>query len=233
MFFSWLLGTVAGVLFPWLLATGSVAGAVGLAAFRAGAAAMGGPATLTDPDLEEIQRFEPSILSCRGELLDVAAEARRAMEALRSRADRSRVRMEVAVTPGLEAWMDPRAFRKLLVEMLAQAIDAAPCGRVLVTAAPHGGRVQIGVTHDGFARSRESLEGTLRPVSQIAALSGGTFEVVGRAGQAATVLVRLPEPVAHPATSGQAQPTGGSDRAQPSVSHSRAAQRTPETMVSP
>ena len=34
--------------------------------------------------------------------------------------------------------------------------------------------MQIGVTHDGFARSRESVEGTLRPVSQIAALNGGT-----------------------------------------------------------
>ena len=75
MFFSWLLGTVAGTLFPWLLATGSVAGAAGFAAFRAGVAAMPGPAMPSHPELEEIQRFEPSLLSCRGELLDVAAEA--------------------------------------------------------------------------------------------------------------------------------------------------------------
>jgi hypothetical protein len=99
--------------------------------------------------------------------------------------------------------MDRRAFRKLLVEMLAQAIGAAPCGRVLLTAGPRGGRVQIGVSHDGPVVAREAVETALRASAEIAALNGGTMDVTVRAGQGVTVLARLPQLADPPATVAQ------------------------------
>ena len=38
-----------------------------------------------------------------------------------------------------------------MIETILNAIAAALGGRVLLTGSPHGGRVQIGVSHDGPA----------------------------------------------------------------------------------
>ena len=230
--FDWFGAVTEGGSFPWLLAAGTVAGLLGTAAFRRSSAPPVAQTAAPNPELDETRRFEPSILACRGEQLSVASEARWAMAALAAEAQRRGVRLEVAVAPGLRAWMDPRAFRKLLVEMIAHAIDAAPYGRVLLAAGAHGGRVQIGVTHDGPAGTRKSVEGTLRPVSDIAAMTGGTFEVIARAGHGATVLVRLPEPTT--ATVRAPQPAAAApERAQRPASPERVAQMIPEAMITP
>ena len=147
------------------------------------------------------------MLSFRGERLDVATEAHWAMTVLAGRAARQGVGLELAVSPGLAVWMDPRAFRKLLVETVAQAIARRPGPGPADRGARMAEEVQIGVSHDGVAAPREALETALRPSTEIAAMNGGTLEVKVRAGQGATVLVRMPEPTAHPAQASNATAT--------------------------
>jgi hypothetical protein len=204
-------------LFSVIVAGATALSALGFAALRNRAGTLAKQDAPDGPELEEILHYEPGLLSFRGERLDVATEARWAMSALAGRAARLGSRLELAVSPGLAVWMDPRAFRKLLAEIVAQAIGAAPCGRVLLTAAPHGGRVQIGVSHDSPAASREALETALRPAAEIAALNGGTLEVTVRAGQGGTVRVRLPEPAANPAPATDAAAAARADQGRPSA----------------
>jgi hypothetical protein len=150
-------------------------------------------------DLDRITRFELGSLTLRGERLDVAGEVRWVLAALRPRAAFGLVRLEVAVQPGLALWLDPRACRKLLIDVVGQAIEAAPTGRVLVTAFTHGGRVQIGVSNDCAVLPREAAETALRSVREIVAFHGGSLEVDSRAGQGITTVIRLP-PCTQPAS---------------------------------
>jgi hypothetical protein len=215
-----------GSLLTFLLACGATFSVLGFAALRNRGTVLAQQDTPDSPELDEILRFEPGVLSFRGERLDVATEAQWTMTALAGRAARQGVGLELAVSPGLAVWMDRRACRKLLVQIVGQAIADAPGGRVLLTGCPHGGRVQIGVTHDGQPAAREALETALRPSTEIAALNGGTLEVKVRAGQGATVLVRMPEPAANPAQASDPTATAAAATA-------RQAQRTPQAIVDP
>jgi hypothetical protein len=223
---AWLdsLGVLGGEsLLSFLLVSAVAFSALSFVALRKRGAVIGREAAPDSPELQDILRFEPSMLNSRGERLDVAAEANWALAALAGRAARKGVRLELAISPGLALWMDPRAFRKLLVEIAARAIGDAACGRVLLTGCRHGGRVQIGISHDGPPAGREELETALRPSTEIAALNGGTLEVSLRTGQGATVLVRMPEPAPAPAPA--SEPAAASCQIR--------IQKAPEAMANP
>ncbi|MBV9655094.1 MAG: HAMP domain-containing histidine kinase [Acetobacteraceae bacterium] len=161
------------------------------------AAVVPGPVTAPMPDvhpadLDRITRFELGGTPIRGEKLDVASEIRWTLSALKPRAAFGLVRLEVAVQPGLALWLDQTACRKMLLDVVGQVMEAAPTGRVLVTAFLHGGRVQIGASNDSAVLSREAAASALRPVDAIVAFHGGSLEVDSRAGQGMTATIRLP-----------------------------------------
>ena len=149
-------------------------------------------------EIEQIARYEWSALTLRGERLDVAGEVRWVLSAVLPQAVERSVRLEAAIRPDFAIWLDPRAFRKVLSDIVVQAVAAAPGGKILVTGGDHGGRAQIAVTHDGTASARATAELALRGATEIVAFHGGTLEVDGRAGRGMTTIIRLPAFVAAP-----------------------------------
>ena len=128
--------------------------------------------------------------------LDVEAEALGALRQVDALAARNRVQLQIAVQPFLAVHADPGGFRWALIEVLENAIDHAPCGKVMLGATRHGGRVQIAVLDDGQTPDRLVQEAALRPVERIVALHGGTVQIEVRPGQGTLVILRLPEPSA-------------------------------------
>jgi signal transduction histidine kinase len=132
-------------------------------------------------------------------LLDIETEARGVLRLLDGLAARQRVRLEIAIQPNLEVRADPRGFRQVLTDLVANAIGHAPGGKVLLGGKRHGGRIQIAVLDDGNGPDRALQESTLRPTQRIVALQGGTLEIHSHAGRGTMVLLRLPEPPPAPA----------------------------------
>jgi signal transduction histidine kinase len=130
-----------------------------------------------------------------GGVLDVAAEVRDVLAQMAAEAARHLVRLEFAVQPELSVHADRLALRAVLSELVGNAVQHAPGGRVLVSAIRLGGRVQIAVIDDGAGPEAAVQEAALREVVQVVALQGGTIDVEVHAGEGTTVLVRLPEPV--------------------------------------
>ena len=213
------------------LLSAAASSVLGFAALRNGSKALVRGSIADSPELEQISRFEPGMLAFRGERLDVRAEAHWTLSELAPRAAYAGVQLRQAIAPGLAVWMDRRAFRKLLVGLLEQAIGEAPCGQVLLTAGSHGGRVQIAVSHDAPASTRQALETALRPAMEIAALNGGTVEVIVRAEDGATVVVRLPGVAGSSPAS--ARSGTGTQAHSPILTPLRALQRTPEPTANP
>lgn len=165
---------------------------------RSGTAPAAPAMSIHPADLEANARFELSALMLRGERLDAASQVRWVLAAVRPQAEARHVRLEAAVRPGLAVWLDPRAFRKLMVDIVGQAVAAAPGGKVLVTGGEHGGRAQLAVVHDGPAPERGTVELALRSATEIVAFHGGSLEVDVRPGQGVTAIVRLPAFVGAP-----------------------------------
>jgi signal transduction histidine kinase len=139
-----------------------------------------------------------------GGVLDVAAEVRDVLAQLAAEAARHLVRLEFAVQPELSVHADRLALRAVLSELVGNAVEHAPGGRVLVSAVRLGGRVQIAVIDDGAGPEAALQEAALREVAQVVALQGGTIDVEVHPGEGTTVLVRLPEPADTGRASGEA-----------------------------
>ena len=73
------------------------------------------------------------------------------------------------------------------------AAGQAPDGRVLITAARRGGRVQISVTDGGAGADRVGVSATLRDTESLIAMQGGTFEIVARPAEGTTLVARWPD----------------------------------------
>ncbi|HVC60437.1 MAG TPA: ATP-binding protein [Acetobacteraceae bacterium] len=149
-------------------------------------------------------------------MLDVAAEMRDVLGRIGPEAARGLVRLEMAVQPDLAVRTDPLALRALLSDLVGNAIRHAPAGRVLLSAARLGGRVEIAVIDDGAGTEVAMREAALREAGQLVALQGGTLHIEAHEGQGTTVLVRLPEPMGTVRAAGEApqrQP------AQPAAAH--------------
>jgi hypothetical protein len=124
--------------------------------------------------------------------LDVEHEVSAVLAELQVAARQHQVELEVAVQPRLAVWADPCALRQMLAGMLASAIERAAGDGVLLTAAWHGGRVQVCVIDDGPAADPATLAGALRQVEQCAALQGGTLEIECGKLRGTRVVLRMP-----------------------------------------
>ena len=100
--------------------------------------------------------------------------------------------LELAVQPGLAVRTDARAFREIVGDLLAHAIEHSPCGRVLLGALHTGGRVEITVSDDAAHADRALRASELRPAERLAALQGATLEIDARPGQGTIAVLRLP-----------------------------------------
>jgi hypothetical protein len=126
--------------------------------------------------------------------VDAATEIRDVLTMVDGEAACHGVRLEMAVAPDLWLRTNPVSLRALLVELVRHAIRHTPNGKVLVSAAPLGGRVQIAVMDDGIAEPEAVRQAALREVAQVAALQGGTLEIACMHDQGCVVTVRLPAP---------------------------------------
>ena len=145
-----------------------------------------------------VREEAPHSASFGSRLLDIEREALGAIRQVESFATRRRVRLEIAIQPGLTVQADPRGFHRTLVCLLENAIGHAPGGKVLVGGMRHGGRIQIAVLDDGQGPNRLEQAADLRSVEGIVALQGGTLQIESRPGQGTLVVLRLPEPISAP-----------------------------------
>lgn len=183
-----------------------------------------------DPAAPRVPRFELSRTPFASGELDVTAELDAVMVQLGPEAARRYVQLEMAVQPELAVRADPRALREVMGDLVANAIRHCPCGRVLVGAERHGGRVQISVTDDGVGPTSEVQEGVLRTAAELVALQGGTFDVQSRPGAGTTVTVRLPEMVRADRADGV---TPGGDIAAKAQADAPAQKATAERVTNP
>ena len=173
-----------------LILSGIVVCAAVFAGARRGVDAMPVPAAMPPSEPRSALALSPFAAA----LLPVDAAVQDVLGAHAAAARSRRVRLEFAVQPDLAVRADPRVLRELLGDLVSQAIRRAPCGRVLVGAMRHGGRVQISVSDDGAAVAAELHAAALRDTRQLAALQGGTLDIEAYPGQGSTVVLRLPEP---------------------------------------
>jgi len=139
-------------------------------------------------------------LRLEAERLDAERELVSAVQDIVGLAAERLVRLEAAIQPDLTIWADKAALRRMLAAPLRAAVARSPGGRVLLGAGRHGGRVQVSVLDDGPPTDRAVQEAELREAARLAALHGGTLEVNVRANAGTTVVIRLPEPAAAPAS---------------------------------
>ncbi len=126
--------------------------------------------------------------------LDLAPELGRALRRAAPTAGRLRVVLASAVQSGLALPTDRRALRAALDGVLEQAMDAAPGGKVLLTARREGWVIEVAVLDDGAGVDPEARRGALRPAESALALQGGSLEIAAVAGEGTTVRLRLPAP---------------------------------------
>ncbi len=131
------------------------------------------------------------------------------MDALRDldrAAARQLTHLSIAAAHDLMVRADPLALHEVLVDIVGAAIGRAPCGSVLVSARLHGGRIEIGVTDDGEAKSADLLSAVSATSQEILALHGATLEARTAAYGGTQVLLRLlAPPVRARAEAGAAQ----------------------------
>ncbi len=77
---------------------------------------------------------------------------------------------------------------------MLSAINAAPGGEVLVTAATLGSQLHIRITDDSPETDQPGREIALRQTGALIALQGGSIVVEVRTGRGTTVTIRLPVP---------------------------------------
>jgi len=138
-----------------------------------------------------------SPLACAGfaaETLDIEPVVRVVADALSQLARTHTVHIELAVTPGLQAHIDPNALRLALRAAIFTAIRATPGGQVLVTGATVGGQSHIRVTDDGKDANQLTRESLARDAEELIALQGGSIAVDVTTGRGTTVTLRLPPP---------------------------------------
>jgi signal transduction histidine kinase len=105
------------------------------------------------------------------------------------------VRIELVVAVPITGPVDPRTWRSALREIMLTAINAAPGGQVLVTAATYNRRLRICVTDDGPGTDQYDRETSVRGIEALVALPGGSIAVEARPGLGTSVTIRLPIPL--------------------------------------
>jgi hypothetical protein len=124
--------------------------------------------------------------------LEVTAEVRVVLERLAPLAKRQLVTLTTGIQRGLTARADAAAFRRIVSDLVENALRRAPCGTVLVTAGRFGGRVQVSIGDDGKAGTLPIPEATLSGIARLVGLQGGTLDFEARPGDGTIATIRLP-----------------------------------------
>jgi hypothetical protein len=122
---------------------------------------------------------------------DAGAALRLALKRLAPVMVKNSVQADVAASFGLMVRMRGAALADLLEEMLAAAIHAAPASRILLTAAPHGGRVSICITDDVPNADLDVRRAGVRGLMERVAMRGGALDVDVRPSEGTTMTLRL------------------------------------------
>jgi len=122
---------------------------------------------------------------------DVGVAMRLALKRLEPVMANQSVQADVAAPPGLPVRMRGAALAELLEEMLAAAIHGAPASRLLLTAATHGNRIDVGITDDMPGADPAVRLGSVRGLIERAARRGGALEVNVRPAEGTTMTLRL------------------------------------------
>ncbi|MDE2514859.1 MAG: hypothetical protein KGL12_02420 [Rhodospirillales bacterium] len=129
--------------------------------------------------------------------IDVSAFAHALLESCAATARSRGIGLRLAVAPGLRVRCDLDALHDALHDMIAAAMDHAGTTAILLSAHPHGGRVEIAITDDGTGPDAEVQVSLLRQAEQALALHGATIEVDAEP-QGSMVRLRLPAPPVDP-----------------------------------
>jgi two-component system, OmpR family, phosphate regulon sensor histidine kinase PhoR len=168
-------------------------------------------------DLLDLSRIESRELRLRPERFELEAYASPLLAMFRDRADKKNVRLELDVTPGLQAELDRRALEQVLTNLVDNAVKYCEGSRVVVRgreAEPPASGIVLRVEDDGqgipekhlprlferfyrvdAGRSRE-MGGTglgLAIVKHLVEAMGGTIGVESAVGKGTTFQMNLPD----------------------------------------
>ncbi|WP_428490317.1 hypothetical protein [Rhodopila sp.] len=147
----------------------------------------GRPRPLIDPVWDDVEAniYAPEARA------DVGVAMRVALKRLSPIMTNQFVQADVAALPGLRVRMRGAPLTDLLEEMLAAAIHAAPASRLLLTAAAHGSRIDVGIADDMPGADPTVRLERVRGLTARVARRGGTLEVNVRPAEGTTLTLRL------------------------------------------
>jgi len=127
--------------------------------------------------------------------LEVAVRAAIASVAAMARLRQVRIELAMGTTATRTIPVSPGVLRTALHDIMLTAIDAAPGGRMLVTAGTCGDQVHIRITDDGRTPDRQGRETSTWQTGVAIAAQGGSVAVEARPGEGTTVTIELPTKV--------------------------------------
>jgi hypothetical protein len=101
------------------------------------------------------------------------------------------VKVDVAAPSGLLGRMRGAVLADLLEELLTAAIHGAPGGRLLLTAAPHGDHIHVGITDDVPGVDPAVRAARVRGLMERVALRGGSLDIDVRPADGTTMTLRF------------------------------------------
>jgi hypothetical protein len=122
---------------------------------------------------------------------DVGGAVRLALKRLAPLMASQAVKVDVAAPSGLLGRMRGATLADLLEELLTAAIRGAPASRLLLTVAPHGDRIYVGVTDDRPGADPEVRAGAVRGLMERVAMRGGSLDIDVRPAEGTTMTLRL------------------------------------------
>jgi signal transduction histidine kinase len=133
-------------------------------------------------------------INATSDFVDLVAAIHEAVLAAESVANLRWVRIELALEASMAVLVDPGVLRTALLDTILSAINAAPGGEVLITAATLGSQLHIRITDDSPETDQFRREMTLRQTRALIALQGGSIAVEAQKGRGTTIAMRLPFP---------------------------------------
>lgn len=122
---------------------------------------------------------------------DVATAIRLALKRLAPVMANQSVQAEIAAAPGLLVRMRAAALADLLEELLAAAIYNAPASRLLLTAAPFGDHIHVGITDDMPGADPAMRLGSIRGLIERVAMRGAALDIDVRQSEGTTMTLRV------------------------------------------
>ena len=122
---------------------------------------------------------------------DVGASIRLALKRMAPVMAAQSVKVDVAASSGLLGRMRGAVLADLVEELLTAAIHGAPGSRLLLTAAPHGDRIHVGITDDAPGADHAARAAGVRGLMERVALRGGSLTIDVRPAEGTTMTMRF------------------------------------------